>query len=79
MFMRAKSVGHGPMKSSGRRTVASASNGNGNGSNHFLADDDFSKELQGQGDDGLFLRTLYLKPWPLIYSQRVNDQSIRVD
>ena len=42
-----------------------------------LSDDDFSKGLAGQGEDGKFMRLLYLNPWVKTYRNRVDDESLR--
>ena len=42
-----------------------------------LSDDDFSRQLSGQGEDGKFMRILYLNPWVKTYKNRVNDESLR--
>lgn len=42
-----------------------------------LIDDEFSEELKSQGEDGQYLRMLYLRNPMTIYAKKVNDESIR--
>ena len=42
-----------------------------------LSDDEFSRELAGQGDEGKLMRLLYLNPWIKIFRHHVDDESLR--
>ena len=44
--------------------------------NGVFVEDDFSKELKKQGDDGMILRRLYLCQPMVHYMNRVNDESL---
>ena len=41
-----------------------------------LSDNDFSRELAKQGDEGKFMRLLFLKNPMVIYMARLNDEPI---
>ena len=65
----------------------SSGNGNGNGKHPpsrkklsrtlRLPEDDFSRELKTQGDDGKLLALLYQRNPMAVYIKRVSDESIR--
>lgn len=41
-----------------------------------LSDDEFSKELSNQGEEGKFMRLLYLNSWVKIYRHKVQDEPL---
>jgi len=45
--------------------------------NGKLPEDNFSRALSNQGDEGKLMRILYLKHPTVIYQRKVSDESIR--
>jgi hypothetical protein len=43
---------------------------------NLMMDDSFSRELENQGDDGRWLRYLYLQESMVTYRKRVNDEPL---